>query len=277
MNTLYLYDGDVQTKKIAVMLSRMVSMGRYLPYDSQTIDWTRYGRVVFIFCPKQQMFTRLASWREKLAGKKLVLLYAGTEAAYVADMTAAVQAHLDQPLALTAFISAENAAADTIAMAQQLRNETESAQNDPAAVKAMEDFLQSHNTGVLATGSDSGLRATPLEYLYFQKKLYFFSEGGEKFIHLCQNPRAAFAVFEPFTDAAHLAGLQIEGPVRFFEPGDATYEKVAAAKGIAPGRLEKMAVLLHLIELQPKRLTFLWSGFLKEKKAIRQIYDGGDR
>ena len=271
MNTLYLYDGDKQTYQIAVTLSSILSMGKYASYDASPA-WDRYGRIVFIMGPGQEMFSHFPVWSKKTAGKSLIFLWNGMQNTYMDRVVAAVQAQLGCTFDLTAFISAEDFLDDTLEAAERIRALTPPPQADDATLQAMEDFLRSHNTGVLASGAAQDVRATPIEYLYFQKKLYFFSEGGEKFFNLYRNPHAAFAVCDAFTDVRHLGGLQIEGKVRFLEPGEDDYAAAAAAKGIAPERLKAMPVILHVIELTPQRLTFLWSGFAAQKKALRQVY-----
>ncbi len=42
-------------------------------------------------------------------------------------------------------------------------------------------FLNEHNTCTLGTASEGQVRCTPIEYNFVDEKLYFFSEGGQKF------------------------------------------------------------------------------------------------
>ena len=81
-----------------------------------------------------------------------------------------------------------------------------------------------------------------------------------------------FPLCDAFTDVQHLAGLQAEGSVRFIEPDDEAYPRIAARKGIAPQRLAAMPVVLHVIALDVAQMSFVWSGFLKAGRSLRQTY-----
>lgn len=268
MNTLYLYE-DEATLKIALMVSRMVGMGACAFYESPP-SWQRYGQVVLVMGERGDMLSSLPEWRESLSGKALILLL--TAKTETRDGLAAVGEGLERSVAASFFISSENFLEDTIEAARRLKVLWPEPFADEESVQAMEDFLAHHNTGVLTTGSGHSLRATPIEYVFVGQKLYFFSEGGEKFIHLYRNPRAAFAVFDAFTDTAHLGGLQIEGSIRLMQSRDPAYQAAAAAKGISEKRLAAMAVVLHGIELTPQRMTFVWSGFARRKQPLRQTW-----
>ena len=144
--------------------------------------------------------------------------------------------------------------------------------SDSEAWQALETFLTSHTTGVLATGQGRDIRTTPIEYMYLNKKIYLFSEGGQKFVNMYRDPHVSFSVCEPFSDFSRLAGLQLSGTVRIIAPQDEGYAAAAAAKGIAEERLQKMPVVLHVIEILPSEATFLWGKFSKMGKAVRQVY-----
>lgn len=144
--------------------------------------------------------------------------------------------------------------------------------DDGAVLQAMETFLAGHNTGVLSTGWGQEVHGTPIEYVYERGAFYFFSEGGRKFIYLCRNGHAAFSVCDAFTDVQHLAGLQAEGTVRFIEPGDKEYGRIAVLKGISQKRLAAMPVVLHVIARDVAQMTFVWSGFLRTGRFLCQTY-----
>lgn len=241
-NTLCIYDGDVQTRQIACLVGSVLSMSAYAAY-TETMNWDRYERIVFVMGPRQAMFSHFAAWQPALQHKKLAFLWNDFQNIYTERIAAAIQAREKGPV-----------------------------HDDGAVLQAMETFLAGHNTGVLSTGWGQEVHGTPIEYVYERGAFYFFSEGGRKFIYLYRNGHAAFSVCDAFTDARHLAGLQAEGTVRFIEPGDKEYGRIAALKGISRKRLAAMPVVLHVIALDVAQMTFVWSGFLRTGRSLRQTY-----
>ena len=79
--------------------------------------------------------------------------------------------------------------------------------------EAVGQFLRTHDTGVLATGEENKMRATPIEYVIYDGAFYCFSEGGHKFSYIWKNKRASFAVNDPFKGLPTLAGVQATGRV----------------------------------------------------------------
>lgn len=271
-NTLCIYDGDAQTRQIACLVGSVLSMSAYASY-TETWDWERYERIVFVMGPRQAMFSHFAVWQPALQHKELAFLWNDFQNIYTERIAAAIEARLDRPLDVTAFVSSENWLDDTIRAAQAIQAREKGQGNpDEVVLQAMETFLAGHNTGVLSTGWGQEVHGTPIEYVYEKGTFYFFSEGGRKFINLYRNRHAAFSVCDAFTDIQHLAGLQAEGSVRFIEPDDEAYPRIAALKGIAPQRLAAMPVVLHVIALDVAQMSFIWSGFLKTSRSLRQTY-----
>lgn len=271
-NTLCIYDGDAQTRQIACLVGSVLSMSAYVSYTEEW-DWGHYERIVFVMGPRQAMFSHFAVWQPALQHKKLAFLWNDFQNIYSERIAAAIEARLDRPLDVTAFVSSENWLDDTIRAAQAIQaREKRQGNSDEAVLQAMETFLAGHNTGVLSTGWGQEVHGTPIEYVYEKGTFYFFSEGGRKFINLYRNRHAAFSVCDAFTDVQHLAGLQAEGSVHFIEPDDEAYPRIAALKGIALQRLAAMPVVLHIIALDVAQMTFVWSGFLKTGRSLRQTY-----
>ena len=65
-------------------------------------------------------------------------------------------------------------------------------------LKKIDQFISGHNTMALATGYDTFVRCTPVEYNYYDGFFYIFAEVGKKFIGLEKNPHVSFSVFEPY-------------------------------------------------------------------------------
>ncbi|MFA9398228.1 MAG: flavodoxin domain-containing protein, partial [Clostridiaceae bacterium] len=62
----------------------------------------------------------------------------------------------------------------------------------------VEDYLRRHNTCTLCTASSIGVRGTPIEYNYFNKSLYFISEGGEKFANILLNKNVSVTLYDNY-------------------------------------------------------------------------------
>lgn len=60
--------------------------------------------------------------------------------------------------------------------------------------------------------------------------------------------------------------------MRFIEPDDKEYGRIAALKGISRKWLAAMPVVLHVIALDVVQMTFVWSGFLRTGRSLCQTY-----
>lgn len=134
-------------------------------------------------------------------------------------------------------------------------------------------FLTSHNTCVLCTGCSDRVRATPIEYLYFEGTLYFLSEGGEKFAFLRFNPDACAAVYDAYTGFQNLGGLQVQGCVQMVPLFCDEYNRVAAEKGLNAANMQKLPVTLHMFKLLPERFELLDSALSKNSYSARQVLE----
>ncbi|MCI1749912.1 MAG: pyridoxamine 5'-phosphate oxidase family protein [Megasphaera cerevisiae] len=271
-NTLFIYDGDQVTRRVACIMASIVSMSRYAAYGDD-ISFEQYRRIIFVISTKKNMLSQMTRLQKQIAGQPVGLIAVGVEKVYMDEVSDLVQQKLNQGLDFTAFVSQEHYVNEAVAAAEKIVQKVSLQDvHDTAVFQAIEAFLLKHNTGVLATGWEGQVWSTPIEYMYYEGKIYMFSEGGKKFSNLYRNNQVSFSVFDPFIDFSHLAGLQIDGKARMIEPDDEEYALLAAAKGIAGNRLKKMPVILHIIEITPVQGVFLWAGFGKIKKAVRQIY-----
>lgn len=145
-----------------------------------------------------------------------------------------------------------------------------------ALLKRIEEFLKSHNTCALATGSGSFVRCTPVEYDYFDKALWILSEGGLKFAGLKDNENVSAAVYEPYRGFDSLEGLQITGIAQVAEPGDKAYEAYALHKGMDMERLEGLAANLYLIVVRISRMDYACGRLLEKGYSMRQVWGEED-
>ena len=136
--------------------------------------------------------------------------------------------------------------------------------------KAAEEFIASHNTCTLSSGKANRVRATPVEYSYYQGQIYIFSEGGEKFANLLLNENVSLAIYDAYTDMEHLAGMQITG-VAELVADFVEYKKIIELKGLKMDFIHKLKVDLNLIRVQIEKLEFINSKFKDKGYQIRQI------
>jgi nitroimidazol reductase NimA-like FMN-containing flavoprotein (pyridoxamine 5'-phosphate oxidase superfamily) len=135
---------------------------------------------------------------------------------------------------------------------------------------AIEQYIEANNTCALATGTGSFVRCTPIEYAWHDGCFWMFSEGGEKFIGLEQNPNVCLAIYDRYDGFGNLKGMQVMGTAEMIEPFSETYLAHAACKHIPEAALRKLAEPMNLIRVQPTRIDFLNSDFKKEGFGSRQ-------
>jgi len=134
----------------------------------------------------------------------------------------------------------------------------------------LDKFLLSHNTCTLCTGHGDEVRATPIEYMYLDEALYFFSEGGEKFAHLLLNPNVSVAIYDSYAGFQKLGGLQISGTAAVICAESEEYLRAAAKKGLDPAKLKALPVGLNMIKVTIKSCEFLSSEIGRDGYEARQ-------
>lgn len=151
------------------------------------------------------------------------------------------------------------------------RKDSEAVHMEPKALlEKMEKFISAHNTCALATGCETLIRCTPIEYTYKDRKFWMLSEGGLKFQALEKNRKVCLAIYDSFEGFGRLAGMQVTGEVEMVEPWSEEYLNLLAFKKIDAERLKKMSHTLYLIKVEPIQIDFLWSGFQKDGYDCRQ-------
>ena len=133
-----------------------------------------------------------------------------------------------------------------------------------------EEYIQSHNTCALATGTGDYVRCTPIEYSWHDDCFWMFSEGGKKFIGLQKNPHVCLAIYDQYEGFGSLHGMQVMGTAELVEPFSEDYNAHAAHKKISLEALRKLASPMHLIRVRPTRIDCLFSDFKKLGCAPRQ-------
>lgn len=134
----------------------------------------------------------------------------------------------------------------------------------------VEEYIQSNNTGALATGTGDYVRCTPIEYSWHGGCFWMFSEGGKKFIGLEKNPNVCLAIYDKYEGFGKLHGMQVMGTAELVEPFSPRYNAHAAYKKISLDVLRKLPTPMHLICVRPTRIDCLFSDFKKLGCAPRQ-------
>ena len=132
------------------------------------------------------------------------------------------------------------------------------------------EYITANNTCALATGADSFIRNTPIEYSYHDGCFWMLSEGGEKFVGLEKNPNVCIAIFDKYAGFGSLKGLQVMGVASIVEPFSAEYNAHAAVKKIPLAALQKLNPPMNLIKVQPVNADFLNSDLKKDGFDSRQ-------
>lgn len=72
-------------------------------------------------------------------------------------------------------------------------------------------FISKRSNCALATGYGTYIRNTPMRYSYKDGKLFFITEGGNKFRGLSANAHVCIAIYDSDNTASETAGVTIEG------------------------------------------------------------------
>jgi uncharacterized protein YhbP (UPF0306 family) len=150
------------------------------------------------------------------------------------------------------------------------KDKTAKKMEKPELMRAMEQFIKTHNTCALATGADDFVRCTPIEYNYVDGAFYMFSEGGLKFRALRDNKNVCLAIFEPYSGFGTLKGMQVSGVAEIIEPFSDEYNKLLAFKKIPVETMKKLPQPMNLIKVEPYVIDYLDSDLKKEGYSSRQ-------
>ena len=138
--------------------------------------------------------------------------------------------------------------------------------------KEIEDFLKRKNTCTLATGYEDYIRATPIEYEYYDGNIYIISEGGLKFIGLSENKKVCICIYEDYTNMNNLCGLQISGNSEILEPWCEEYMETLDRKGLIIENILKLPFNMNIIKVIPDKYEFLYSKFKNLGFDSKQTY-----
>jgi hypothetical protein len=174
-------------------------------------------------------------------------------------------------LVLAATVPGDPAALADAAVAFRRRLYRDASEMPEAELRALVmDGLAVRTTCTLCTGHGDEVRATPIEYLLLDGRLYLLSEGGEKFAHLLVNPCVSVAVYDPFVSMDALFGLQLTGRAALVEAWSDEYVRVLGEKGLPAERVRALPVLVHLVRVELEEAELVSSEVRRRGYAARQ-------
>ncbi len=152
--------------------------------------------------------------------------------------------------------------------------ESELKRMEPGQLLAkMEEFLISHNTCALATGSGTFVRCTPVEHEYFSGRMWILTEGGLKFAALRDNSRVSAAVYEPYTGFDSMKGIQITGTAQVAEPGSREFKEYQIHRKEKEGEGAMIPQGLYLLVIHPEKMEGVFGEFLELGYSARQTVE----
>ena len=137
-------------------------------------------------------------------------------------------------------------------------------------LKDIEAFIASKKICALATGAESAVRCTPLEYMYFDGSFWIFSEGGQKFANLLKNKNVSLAIFNDNADFSRIRSLQVTGEACVVDYFSKKYNAAAERRGISVEKLRRMEHPMNLIEISPVVFEYIDAEYRSKGLDIRQ-------
>lgn len=134
------------------------------------------------------------------------------------------------------------------------------------------DFLQAHNTCALASGYDTFIRCTPIEYQYIDGAIYLITEGGLKFIGMLQNKAISLTVYEPYQTMQELKSVQVTGHWSMVEEDSKEYENVFAHRKIPMAVVKRIPISMNVVKIVPVKYEVLHTDLKKIGYDSKQQY-----
>lgn len=155
----------------------------------------------------------------------------------------------------------------------QTKDQTAIHMDRSALLAEAERFIKAHNTCALATGWDTRVRCTPIEYTYWKGRFWMLSEGGKKFLSLAHNLQVSLAIYDAFATFQDLGGMQVDGTAVLVEPWTEEYCALLQHKKIPESALRGLDHPMYLICVQPAHIDFLCGAWKEKGFSSRQALD----
>jgi len=268
VRTLVLHDRDGEDA--AGLLSRLLGPAMTVPLSSGPADFSDTLACVLILAPSGLTPAGLERLARSVPSHLPVALWLLPAPGAAERFRAAAEAFGDRlVLAVTVPSDPESFIAAGLALRRRfLRTAPGMPAEELRALIFAE--LAARNTCTLCTGHGDEVRATPIEYLLLDDRLYLLSEGGEKFAHLHLNPHVSVAVYDPYVSMDALFGLQLSGRATLVPPGSPESDRVLEARGLSASRLARLPVLVHLIRIDLEEAELVSSEAKRRGFAARQ-------
>lgn len=267
------------SEEILKLVQRVLGPSRVIQAENFNGDFggSQSAALVFKTVPGNLNFTQF--YEEQLRTRKIALICISEDQSVAEEFIRTEKSHLGASLQFSMILKpdiSENGllSADITEKFTELKRKLKDVHDMPEdeLFAEIEKVYTAHDTCALCTGSAGRLRATPIEYIYDSGRLYFISEGGEKFANLAANPRASVAIYNAYSGFHELEGLQAEGTVHLVENFSEEYLKVMKRKGLAEAQLKKLPSVLNMFYVQPEHIEILKSEFKKRGYSVKQTW-----
>lgn len=268
VRTLVLHDH--RAGEAAGLLARLLGPAMTAPLTAPPADWSDVLACVLVLAHAGLTAAGLDRLARTVPAQLPVALWLLPSAGAEERLRAAGEVFGDR-LVLAGTVPEDPVALADAAVALRRRLFREASEMpEPELRELVMDGLGARTTCTLCTGHGDEVRATPIEYLLLDDRLYLFSEGGEKFAHLLANPRVSVAVYDPFVSMASLFGLQLTGRAALVPARSVEYGRALAAKGLALERVRALPVLIHLVRIDLEEAELVSSEAQRLGYAARQ-------
>lgn len=268
VRTLVLHDH--QAAGAAGLLARLLGPAMTTPLTSPPVDWKDALACVLVLAPAGLTEAGLDRLARAVPAHLPVAVWLLPAAGAEERLRATGEVFGDR-LVLAGTVPADPVALADAAVALRRRLYRQASEMPVAELRALViEELAARTTCTLCTGHGDAVRATPIEYLLLDGRLYLFSEGGEKFAHLLANPRVSVAVYDPFVSMSTLFGLQLTGGAALVPAWSAEYGQALSAKGLASERVRALPVLIHLVRIDLEEAELVSSEAQRRGYAARQ-------
>ncbi len=268
VRTLVLHDREAAGT--AGLLAQLLGPAMTAPLASPPGDWSDAIACVLVMAPAGLTSAGLDRLARTVPSYLPVALWLLPASGAEERFRAAGEAFGDRlVLAATVPAGPEALAAAGVALRRRLLRGASEMPEAEIRTLVLEE-LGARNTCTLCTGHADEVRATPIEYLLLDDRLYLLSEGGEKFAHLLLNPCVSVAVYDPYVSMSTLFGLQLTGRATVVPASSGEYGRVLGAKGLREERVSALPVLMHLIRVEPEEVELISSAARQRGYAARQ-------
>lgn len=281
-NTLIVYEGNYGTsKKISEIFSYILSMSKIFDILHAPKEIDDYNNLILVFEFNEDNMAKssiqyLNELKQQLYNIKIGIIGIRNSKGNINNCISDITKLIQNSEKLIAFIDEEFDKKVVITLAEHFLNEfnlPDKKMERYLLKQEIDKFILNHNTCALATGIDTFIRCTPIEYIYYKDNFYILSEGGLKFKGIIQNPNVCIVIFNNYEGMNKLLGMQVMGKASIITLWSDEYIEVVKTKGLNPDKLKNLKINLNLIKINPQSFEFLNSDFNKKSVDTKQYYN----